>query len=229
MKSFVVASLAATLASSAALAADLPSYQAVPMVSATPLAYNWTGFYIGAQTGWMWGDSSARFGAPPTRPSLNYKPDGFVLGGFAGFNYQWGAFVAGVEADAEWADASGSASSAALSTAHGSLDMNWDGSIRGRFGAAFNRFLVYATGGAAFADADVRGGPLGGPLGSFSDTNWGWTAGAGIEGAITNNILARVEYRYSDYGTFSGPVANGQRESVDLTTSVIRAGIAYKF
>ena len=175
------------------------------------------------------GDSNAHFGAPPTRPSLSYNPDGFVLGGFAGFNYQWGAFVAGVEADAEWADASDSNYSAALRTARGSFDMNWDGSIRGRFGAAFDRFLVYATGGAAFADADVRGGPLGGPIGGFSDTNWGWTVGAGVEGAITNNILARVEYRYSDYGTFSGAVANGQHKSADLTTSVIRAGIAYKF
>ena len=119
-----ISAAAAALIASTAGAADLPSYEAYGTPPA-PQGVNWSGFYIGSQLGWAWGNGDADFdnGAP----SLNYDPNGFVIGGHAGYNYQWGSLVGGVEGDIEWADADGgSDSSGAGVTSAGSIEMNWD-------------------------------------------------------------------------------------------------------
>jgi outer membrane immunogenic protein len=118
------ASLFAIL-STAAFAADLPmmSPPPAPMLSTTPIAYNWSGFYIGAHGGWGWGDGDF--------------DDGFVVGGQLGVNWQFNNFVLGAEGDGSFVD-------------WGNTDAV--GTVRLRGGLALDRFLPYITGGAAFGD-----------------------------------------------------------------------------
>ena len=92
--------------SGAAMAADLsrPVYKAPP-AGALPVTYDWTGFYVGGHIGYGWADKSWQdlvgFG------TVSHKADGFLGGGQAGFNYQIGMFVLGVEGDVSWADMKG--------------------------------------------------------------------------------------------------------------------------
>ena len=96
--------------------------------------------------------------------------------------------------------------------------------IRARVGGTFDRFLVYGTGGIAFADLEtkVRGS------GSKTENKVGWTLGAGIETAFTDNIVGRLEYQYLDFGDNSTNIG-GTRVKSSFTDNVVRAGVAYKF
>jgi outer membrane immunogenic protein len=225
-----ISAAAVTLLAPAASAADLPSYDAFAAPAPIAALYDWSGPYAGLQLGWAFGDAEASFsnGAP----TLNYDPDGFLFGAHAGYNMQFNTIVAGLEADLEWTGIDGSDGSAAGVTSAGSIDADWQASIRGRIGAAFDRALVYTTGGAAVANLDVDGGPLGGPFSDFSETTWGWTVGAGVEVGLTPNVASRLEYRYTDYGDVDGSVAPafpGTQESVDFSNHAVRAGLSYGF
>src|SRR3954447_11728273 len=112
--------------SSAAVAADLPTMSPppAPMLSTTPIAYNWSGFYIGAHGGWGFGDGDF--------------DDGFIVGGQLGVNWQFNNFVLGAEGDGSFTD-------------WGS-DNDAVGTVRLRGGFALDRFMPYITGGAAFGD-----------------------------------------------------------------------------
>ena len=168
-------------------------------------------------------------------PSGNSNPQGWLGGGYLGFNWQLNNVVLGLEGDFEGTDLNGSFRNNSGATSAGSADMNWDASIRGRLGLAFDRSLLYVTGGVAFADYDFQGGPNFGspiPCCGFSDTLTGWTVGAGFEQAWTGHLTTRIEYRYTDYGSASGglpPFFPGVKMSTKNTTSVVRVGIGYKF
>ncbi|EFG9153021.1 porin family protein, partial [Escherichia coli] len=102
------------------------------------------------------------------------------------------------------------------------------GAARLRAGYAFDRFLPYVAGGVAFADMDHT---LVGPLEAyrFSDTYTGWTIGAGLEYALTDNVILRSEYRYTDFGSADFAVPTGEENKVDLKSHDVRLGISYKF
>ncbi|MBB6483676.1 outer membrane protein [Rhizobium lusitanum] len=205
-----VAVIASTLAVSAH-AADL----ATPTAPAAPAeaGFSWTGGYLGVNggAGWLNGD----FSVPGA--STSDKFNGGFIGGFAGFNYQLSNnVVLGVEGD---------------------LNYNWNsnnydffgtkvkvgtdvaGSVRARVGYAFDRTLVYATGGWTATRGFVKA------LGDKeTETFNGWTVGAGVDYAFTNNIFARAEYRFSSFGDkdFYGIKA-------DLDQHVISVGVGVKF
>jgi outer membrane immunogenic protein len=107
-------------------------------------------------------------------------------------------------------------------------DLEWFGSARLRAGYAFDRFLPFVTGGVAIGRySGTENGTL-----ENSENMVGWTAGAGLEYAVTDNLIARVEYRYSDYGRKSQPAPfsfEGQQARLDLTTNDVRVGLSYKF
>jgi opacity protein-like surface antigen len=99
--------------------------------------------------------------------------------------------------------------------------------VRLRFGYAFDTILPYITGGVAIANfnADI----VGAPFGTATATNLGWTAGAGIEFAITNALRAKVEYLHADLNGFSCNVAcGGGPVSFNVNANVIRAGLNYR-
>ncbi len=210
-----------------AFAADLPSRQAPPVFVPPPL-FTWTGVYLGGQIGYETGRYSTW--APGVYPIVSSWPDGIVGGAHAGYNYQLGgAFntvVVGLEGDVNGSSYSGGTlngfTGVVLST-----KTPIDGSIRGRFGVAVGRALLYVTGGAAFADLRETYTGTGYTL---SHGRIGWTGGGGVEYALTNNWSVRVEYRYTDYGTFSDlPGASVLPRIHHETDSRVQAGFSYKF
>ena len=172
-------------------------------------ANNWTGFYLGVLGGYGWGTAD-------TDAVGDIDADGFDIGGYGGANWQWGNFVLGGEADIAfpWRDGSSGGIDA---------EQGLNGSLRARAGIALDRFLLYGTAGFAATELELSSA-----AGSDEAALWGWTAGAGVEGMITDNITARIEYRFSDYGeeTFN---LGGADVNSDLQTSTIRGGLGLKF
>ena len=141
------------------------------------------------------------------------------MGGlFAGYNFQTsGMFVAGVEGDFTFSGAGDKQNGV-------SVDNNWNSTLRARAGIAIDRFLMYGTGGLAVGNISVKNSGVG----SDTGTHAGWTIGGGIEAAFTNNIIGRLEYRYTDYGT--NQYDTGKKNTkVDFNSSQVMVGVGYKF
>lgn len=219
MKRLIAAVAAATaLAASPAISADLydPVAPVAPEVYG-PTVFSWAGPYVGAQIGYGWGEVSGQIKG--SRRGID--TDGVIGGLYGGYNAQLTPnFVLGGEADISWSDISGDRT---IGGRKYEARTDWQGTIRARAGAAFDRILVYGTGGIAFAGNNIKKQARG----SEGQTHVGWTLGAGVEGAITENIVARGEYLYAGYGKENYNKINVK--NVDLNTNVIRAGVAYKF
>jgi len=211
-----MATTMAAAAFSAAKAAD-----AVNEVPQAPVAYeqpapisNWSGAYLGATANYDWGRFTGNGG--------DSDADGFGGGLYGGYNWQSGQLVYGAEADVNLGDNKGSAGTGnSGESLEGKQGVN--GSIRARVGYDMNPFLIYGTGGLAIADQKVSNA-----VSSDSATALGYTVGAGVEAMVTNNITARVEYRYSDYqdkdySLSSGTVSRG------FDDHSVKAGIGVKF
>lgn len=222
----------------AAQAADLPSRRIEPAIPMPP-AFTWTGFYVGAQAGWAQtrteltpGAAIAGRAAVASLPSLNR--DGATVGLLAGYNYQIGQLVLGGEIDGA-ALITGKQRFTALTGDFITAHTNWAGSARLRVGYAFDRFMIYATGGLALADAKSTVTGTGYSYGAGDSTRLGWTLGAGAEYAITNNWIAGLEYRYSQFqeDTYTYPVSVGGLGIVgfkqQLSTNQVVGRLLYKF
>jgi outer membrane immunogenic protein len=200
------AALAVAGWTTSAQAADLPYAPRAPYTVNQPLnAYSWAGPYLGGNLGYDWGSIDHN----PTKPS------GFVGGVQAGYNWQSGHWVFGVEGDIE-------ATGAADTFAPWKFSNPWFGTLRGRAGYALNNVLFYGTGGLAFGE--LRGETFG--L-SETHTTAGWTAGVGAEVGLAPQWTAKIEYLYVDlsdatFTTVTG-VPNGYR------FGLLRAGVNFHF
>lgn len=211
MRKLVIAIMAAAFALPIVGVAEAADAVATPPVAPAPAAtveplYIWSGPYAGAFLGYNWGDVDTG----------SNNVDGAAGGVFAGYNWQFDKYVVGIEGDLGYSGADGTSSG--LEVKQGAF-----GSVRGRLGIDLNPFLLYATGGVAAASAKFDDGAS-----SDRNTHIGWTAGAGAEAAVTDNVTARIEYRYTDYGSkdynlSTGPVSAGFDEQS------VRAGIGIKF
>ena len=227
--SLTALALAGLMSAGAASAADLGPYRKGSVKDAPPPAvysrpFSWSGLYVGAQVGYGWGNTGASSG-PLTGfdQSYGYDTNGWVGGVHAGYNWQFQNLVYGIETDIEASSISGSGVGS-LGFAH-NTELNWTGSTRGRLGIAYDRTLFYATAGWAYGDVRIDKG-----FASYSDVRNGWTAGAGIEHAISDRMTMRLEYRYTDLGStsFSSNAANSiDKSEVDFHT--VRAGVSFKF
>ena len=233
MKRILWAGAFALVAGGQALAADLPPPVAprapATYVPTTVPVYNWSGIYIGANGGYAFGTSSW------SNPAIgvatgNFNTNGGLAGGTIGANYQWGGAVLGVEGDWDWSNLNGTSN--VIGCGPGcETKANWISTVRGRAGWAFDRVLLYGTGGAAFAP--VQAGFNGGPF--QSTTQVGWTAGAGLEFAFAPNWTAKAEYLYADLGSVTcnvncvGGALAPAPLNVKLTDNIVRAGINFKF
>jgi outer membrane immunogenic protein len=229
-----VAAVALTLAGAvAAQAADLPTKKMAPAPVFVPPPFTWTGFYIGANAGGIWetGKTNSTFyagGFPFLTTSnsnrLGSGSSGFIGGGQAGYNWQSGALVFGVETDFDGTSLSKSGSSSGLPfsglspayalytndylISHESTRLSWLGTTRGRVGFVAtpdNRLMIYGTGGVAYGggkvDYSVYDAYHGlGWTGEKNSTRFGWTIGAGVEYAITDHITIKGEYLYANLG-----------------------------
>lgn len=224
--------------------AALPAATLKPYFKAQPArsAYGWTGVYFGADGGYGWQRSAGTLAtaAGSVQTPYDYGVTGPFAGSYIGGNYQFDRFVIGLEADWQWSNLTGNSQSLAPLGANGALPAGPFtvstttrdyGSIRGRLGVAFDRFLVFGTGGWA----------TGNPATSFALTGAapfltgggkcnGWTLGAGAEYAITDTILGRVEYRYTSFEAsgLSSPQSNTADAGTRAPISDVRVGIAYK-
>jgi len=232
MKRLLIAG-AFALAAGPVLAADLPQPAAPPprapamyVPTAAPV-YNWGGVYVGINGGWAFGTSS--WSDPVFGNTGNFNASGFLVGGTAGFNYQMGQFVLGVEGDGDWSNLKGTSTSAAAgcNVFACTTQSQWLATIRGRAGVALDRVLFFGTAGGAFANVQAAAGAL--PFSSTSAA--GWTAGAGIEYAITEFLTAKIEYLYVGLQNSSCGTANcgGTTTTVTLNENVIRGGLNFKF
>jgi outer membrane immunogenic protein len=224
MKKFVAgcSAFAALVAAQCAVAADLsvaPLYKAPP--AQITQAYNWTGFYVGANGGGGWGHSF--WNANSTGMNLS----GAQAGGTAGYNWQAGSAVFGIEGDLDWSNLKGSATSALCPGGCTTSD-TWLSTVRGRAGYAFGGVLPYITGGLAVGDihAAVPG------FAGGSSTNAGWTLGGGLEVALPGNWSAKAEYLHVDLGRFNCGLNCGgvsPTDNVSMHDDIVRAGLNYHF
>lgn len=225
LKFIVTSTILATLITPA-LAADLEP----AVVVETPQAFNWNGFYAGVHGGYGWSDNKTSF---IDDPQLSYNGDGGFGGGVVGYNVQFANnVVIGAEAELNWGDIKGTATDSGVDY---EAKINWFGSVSARLGYAFDRFLVFGTAGGAFAGIDSSLDSQPGDYAPSSDTFAGWTVGAGAEYGITNNLTARIDYRYYDFGSKDYPVTWGTngyywtQHDVKVTAQTVSAGLSYKF
>jgi outer membrane immunogenic protein len=226
----LAATAALAIAASTAHAADLPSrYSPASTYNALPV-FTWTGFYAGLNAGYGWNVGDSRFYDPAFGTVRGRRGGGFVGGVQAGYNYQFGMFVAGAETDLQYAAVGNKGASYGTTYYQGDSD-GFFGTIRARAGVAFDRALVYGTGGFAYGDIGGNQG-YDTVLGHHSgdEINWGWTIGGGVEYAITNNFTAKVEGLYVDIDTKDNYDRGGSVNiNRDAEFGVLRAGVNYKF
>jgi outer membrane immunogenic protein len=218
-------------AAGAASAADLPARNAPPPAVYAPAipVFTWTGFYAGVNAGYGFSTNNSNdtvFVPGVGLVSNGGNDGGFVGGGQIGYNYQFGSFVVGLETDLQFADMGDR------------IALDYFGTVRGRAGVAFDRLLVFGTGGFAYGGGNNNNGCFVGA--TFvtdcggNDTATGWTAGGGVEYAFTNNLTAKVEALYVNLDRSNNTLVD-PTTGVTLPGSntsefgVVRAGVNYKF
>jgi outer membrane immunogenic protein len=217
----MTAFVALVAAAPAAIAADMPVRRPAPemAVKAPPPIFNWSGFYVGAHAGYGWGRS--QFEAPAAGTGT-FDADGFIAGALAGWNYQVGQTVFGIEADINWSDMSGGAACGVVTC---ETEVPWFGTLRGRLGYAADRFMPYVTGGLAYGKVEANVPTIGGA----SDTRVGWTAGLGAEWAFAPNMSWKTEYLYVDLGSFDCGGCGAPTPDVDFRSHIVRTGLNIRF
>ncbi len=225
MKRILLAGVAllALTAAQPTLAADAPVYKGPAPVAVA--LFNWSGFYVGAQAGYGWGNTNRTYTDGYSPPTLNIN--GWVLGGYLGYNFLVSpSFLLGIEGDINWASVRGSGFDP-VPVYNLSAEAKWLGSIRGRLGFAADRALFFVTGGWAWANYDHF---ISAPAVTFNGTHDGWTMGGGLEWAFANNILGRVEYRYYDFARKNYPAsAPWLPHNFKPTLQTVTVGAAIKF
>jgi outer membrane immunogenic protein len=206
----LLASATSMMALQVANAADaveqIPEAPAATETYAAPVG--WGGAYVGGAVTYDWG----RFGGSDER-------DADAVGGaiYGGYNMQNGQIVYGAEADVGYNGEEGSAGAGLTGT------QGVNGSLRARVGYDMNPFLIYATGGVAAANHTIESA-----TDEDSKAAIGYTVGAGVEALVTDNIMARVEYRYTDYASRDFDI-DGATVSRGFDDHSVKVGIGVKF
>jgi outer membrane immunogenic protein len=215
------AGLLAAAVATPSFAADLsrPSYKAPIYVA----PFSWSGFYIGLNGGYGWGNSNWSSVLTSGSP----QPKGAMGGGTLGYNLQTGSFVWGLEGDFDLSWIKGSSLGTGVCAGVGCETKNsWLATGRGRIGYAWDRWLPFLTAGAAFGNIKMT--PNTGL--SESKNKLGWTAGAGVEYAFMGEWSAKIEYLYVDLGKATcGAASCGIDTDVSYKTNLVRAGVNYRF
>lgn len=188
-------------------------------------AANWTGFYIGGQLMHGWGRTDWKYQGGG---SASHDTRGWAGGPFAGYNYQFtNNFVLGAETEINFGKIDGSTScpNPIFSCAS---KVTIVGSTRVRAGYAFGPIMPYVTAGMAYGQAKSWTRLAAAKFGGY-ENYFGWTAGAGLEYAITNNFLARVAYAHEDLGTETATVDNNLKVRNHPKINSIKFGLAFKF
>jgi outer membrane immunogenic protein len=255
MKKFLAVAAFAALSSATAFAADLPVK--APLLSPAP-AYSWTGFYVGGHVGAGWGrtETALTSVSAPIVPLNNYpislafsqnSRSGILGGAQAGYNWQTGWAVLGVQADIAGMDVKGTTPCLLILSC--TDKSNWLATVSGRFGAVFmDRGLVYAKGGVAWLNTNHSvntpsfglGIPIPNQIANRDSTAWGWLIGMGAEYMITKNWTAFIEYDYIEFdkkneafalnlGGLNPPGGVTINADIKNALSIAKVGANYKF
>ena len=202
MKALLAGLALAVAVAAPASAADL-SYPAPAAYAAPVPVFTWTGFYLGANAGYGWGEAD-----------FSDDTNGFLGGIQAGYNWQFAGspLVVGIETDLQ-----------ATNIESPTFSLDYFGTVRARLGWAVDQFLIYGTGGFAYGRGNYEVAGL-----SNKQTNTGWTIGAGGEYAFSPNWSVKAEYLYVDLGTETYDTVAGPLD-IGTTANILRLGVNYKF
>jgi outer membrane immunogenic protein len=220
----------------AAVAADLPArvYTKAPPPVVT---YNWSGCYLGGNGGGIWSRNNWSLPDMGGLAVSAHDVNSWLGGIQGGCNYQVSNWVFGIQADYDWADGTGSS----LHMAGGpgiitdQSHLSGLGSVTGRVGYAWDRFLGYVKGGGAWErDSYLQfTTATGAPFATGSETRDGWTVGVGGEYAFTKNLTGFVEYDYYGFGnrtlTFAAVSGTFPHITIGENQSAVKAGLNWKF
>lgn len=199
--------------------------------------YNWSGSYVGGQVGY--GSGSTDLASAKEGHLGKFRPKGFLGGIYSGYNHQFNNnMVVGLDVDfnganikkklrenGAWVDSAGNHGTTERSV---TAKMNWNAAVRARAGYAVDRFLPYIAGGVSYGNYGFKGSSRDsdGDIANLDEkrTMVGYNIGAGVDYAMTDSLVMRVEYRYSDFGKIKE-----HGDSFDLKTHDVRLGLAYKF
>jgi outer membrane immunogenic protein len=253
----------------AASAADLPRRAAPPPIFTPVPVFTWSGFYIGGNAGYAWTDdrgvrtipndtvTARQLTSGTVAPTYRLRQDGFTGGGQIGYNYQFtpgSGIVVGVEADAAYTDLKRTSTFAGTFgvTSQYNQQLDYLGTVRGRIGYAFDRVLVYGTGGFAYGQTEFSQAILANNAarsviwsGGRKGMQTGYAYGGGIEYALPTDsflnffrssaVTVKVEYLRYDLGTKSALLVGGLGRPYSFTDRIrtegnlVRAGLNYKF
>ena len=249
LRKFVLGTSSWMLLAAAASAADLPVAASAPAVASS----SWAGFYLGVHGGYGWGKNDFLQTIDPTTFAGlgNIKSRGGVYGAHAGYNWQYGRAVTGLEIDFSATDLNGSTGLVGVIPQQGVLTydrtdrLKYLGTARARLGwLPADNVLLYGTAGAAWERFDELANIVVGPPTNFRQSatqpfnQFGWVAGVGAEAILPgSNWVGRVEYLHYDFGSVNpfrsstSTVGNASfsDRSGSQTYDILRAGLSYKF
>jgi outer membrane immunogenic protein len=266
MKKVVLTAAVLVASAGMAFSADLPARVAKPAPYIAPPVFTWTGFYVGANVGYGFSRSrdvnmvevgpgegeggpgpaiaavAAGSSLPGTYGSLS--PKGIFGGLQAGYNYQFGQFVLGVESDIQVSgirDRVNGYDNNTEYTLATKSEVNWFGTLRPRVGYAFDNVLIYATGGLAFGG--VKYAQEFYCCGSYyasaraDRTKFGYAVGGGLEYAVSSHWTVKAEYQYINLGSANlsateynpDPTPYSVHTRLRSNFHTVRLGVNYRF
>jgi outer membrane immunogenic protein len=209
---------------------------AAAALAAPPLAAQqasnskWEGFYAGLNAGGLWQTTNTSITENNTFGGFNGQGGGFIGGAQAGYNYLVGPVLLGGEVDFQGSTLTQSISGGAGPSFIGATSaIPWFSTFRGRAGYPLGSFMPYVTGGAVWGHQSLSGfDSISGPF-SASNNFWTWTVGGGVEGKLTDQWSAKLEYLYM--GTPDTPLSTPATTSINEHSvgNLLRVGLNYKF
>lgn len=206
----------------AALSLGAVSYANAADVVEGPTCGNWSGLYIGAHAGYLWGNGKGD-SDDISALDADIDPNGFNGGALLGANFQADCLVFGVEGDIGFGDMKGSDNDVGLGDVDAEAKIQWNGHVRARLGYSAGEVMPFIAGGLAIADVDVDTN-----LGDDHNTHYGWSLGGGIDWAVSEQFIVRAEYIYDDYGSKTYDIDNTDIDG-KLNSQTVRAALIWNF